>query len=188
MSKKITDRFDRYIRLVFSKVLPDCTLKPEGVTYLHGHLVTILKRACKESFDYMHTSKPPRVTLMKTDVLLGIQQILPHSLRSFAEEFIRTVLERYEDPSVKIRSKTKKAGLHVAIGRVAVYVRRFVANHQIRHEAFVILAAFLEYLLVEVFQGVKTYLETTLEGTRAVTADIVEVVWKEDRDFSKLVE
>lgn len=211
VGKKITDRFDRYIQLVFDKVFAGAKrrrrrgvkppgdvvdaagpptqrplkLRPDAIAHLHDRVAALLHRACREAFAYMHTSKPPRVTLMKMDVMLGLQQILPHTLREFAEGYVEAVLERYAAGTA--RSKTKRAGLHVSIGRVAVHVRRHVSNHQLRHEVFVILAAFLEYVLVEVFQAVKAYLEAHLKETSDVTADIVAMVWQQDRDLAKLL-
>jgi len=130
-------------------------------------------------------SKPTRTTLMKHDVMLAIQQVLPHSLQSYSEDFIKTVLGRDGDATKKVKSKTKKAGLHISIGRVTVYVRRFIPENQIRRDCFVIMASFLEYLLVEMFEVVKSYLEEYTE-TCYVTEEVLKIAQSRDRDLSKI--
>lgn len=173
--KKVTNRFDRYIRIIFHKLLAGQVIKADAVEWLHNQLVTFIERICSEAFRYMQISKPCRVTLMERDMELGIFQILPHDMREVASAFLTQTLDRYDKSSN--RSKTKRAALYVSTGRCELHVRNFVAGHQIRHKVFIMVAACVQYLLTEVFQTVKSALEATEECERIkATTGVDEIV------------
>jgi hypothetical protein len=172
---KVTNRFDRYIRIIFHKLLPGQVIKSDGVTWLHNQLITFIEKICSEAFRYMQTSKPSRVTLMERDMELGIFQVLPHDMREVASDFLTHTLERYDKSSN--RSKTKRAGLYVSTGRCELYVRTFIAGHQIRRKVFIMVASCIEYLLTEVFHTVKSALESTEESERIkATTGVDEII------------
>lgn len=173
--KKVTNRFDRYIRIIFHKILVGQVIKADAVVWLHNQLVTFIERICSEAFRYMQISKPCRVTMMERDMELGIFQILPHDMREVASSFLTQTLDRYDKSSN--RSKTKRAGLYVSTGRCELYVRNFVEGHQIRRKVFIMVAACVQYLLTEVFQTVKGALEATEESERIkATTGVDEII------------
>ena len=173
--KKVTNRFDRYIRIIFHKLLPGQVIKGDAVVWLHNQIVVFIERICSEAFRYMQTSKPCRVTLMERDMELGIFQVLPHDMREVASTFLTHTIERYDKASS--RSKTKRAGLYVSTGRCELYVRTFIAGHQIRRKVFIMVASCIEYLLTEVFHTVKTALDTSDAGEKIkATTGVDEIV------------
>jgi len=173
--KKVTNRFDRYIRIIFHKLLPGQVIKGDAVMWLHNQIVVFIERICSEAFRYMQTSKPCRVTLMERDMELGIFQVLPHDMREVASTFLTHTIERYDKASS--RSKTKRAGLYVSTGRCELYVRTFIAGHQIRRKVFIMVASCIEYLLTEVFHTVKTALDTSDAGEKIkATTGVDEIV------------
>lgn len=187
--KKVTNRFDRYIRVIFHKLLPGQIIKADAVDWLHNQIVTFIERICSEAFRYMQTSKPCRVTLMERDMELGIFQVLPHDMREVASTFLTHTIERYDKSSN--RSKTKRAGLYVSTGRCELYVRTFVAGHQIRRKVFVMVASCIEYLLTEVFHTVKTCLEASdaaekIKATTGVDEIVVVTACEGDRGLANL--
>lgn len=186
---KVTNRFDRYIRIIFHKLLTGHVLKADGVAWLHNQIVHFIDRICSEAFRYMQTSKPCRVTLMDRDMELGIFQVLPHDMREMAATFLTQTLERY-DKATRVRNKTKRSGLYVSTGRCELYVRNFIGGHQIRRKVFIMVAACVEYLLTEVFHVVMRNLERgdgeRVKSTTGVDEIVIVTACEGDRALASL--
>ncbi len=155
MPSKVTDKFNRYIKLVLKGTLNRYIIREDALDWINIQLVDFVKRLVEESTRFMQTATPPRVSLLERDVHAGIQELLPDSMRRLAETYIQGRLTDFFK-NTEERNKTKRANLRVSIGRCTLHIRRNLPNHQIRQTIFIVVAALLEYLLCELADNIKT--------------------------------
>lgn len=190
--KKVTDKFNRYIRVVFKDGLPGYIIREDGVDWVNNQVVKFIQRLISEAMRFMHTAHPPRVSLLERDVEASLQVLLPDQMRRLAETYMNDRLTQY-DENEGVRNKTERAGLRVAIGRCAVHLRRGLPNHQLRHKTFIMVAAVLEYLLTELLDSIRESEggmeereeeEKEEEEPKELTLEKIQSVCGEDVDLS----
>lgn len=151
---KVTDKFNRYIRLIFRDGLPGYIIREDGIDWVNDRIVEFIHQLVSESMRFMHTAHPPRVSLLERDVEASLQVLLPDIMRRLAETYMNDRLTQY-DENKEVRNKTERAGLRVAIGRCAIHIRRGLPNHQLRHRTFIMVASVIEYLISEFLDCIK---------------------------------
>lgn len=172
-AKRRLGRTERYVTLLFQRVCPGHVLRKCAQEFVHDRLVALLKRLCGAASHYTKTSKPPRTTLQACDVTLAVIHEFPHALTPPLQAFMTAAVDRFTSSTE--RARQDKAGLMMNLGRVEHHVRQFVPAVQLRVKALVMLAAALEFVVVDLFgEGLKGRMGRDAPVTQDVVAEAID--------------